>query len=111
MSTHTINGVAYADKRDFLIVGGLQSGDTGYAAATGISLATADFCPDQHMVGLILDAGAGNIAFEMVNGSPMTIPFTVPTGYSEVVLKGLCMQKLLKAASGTTFNGHIWPLF
>jgi hypothetical protein len=109
MSTHTVIGVGSAEKRDSLIVGCLPAGATNYAAATGINVSAADFWPDQHMVALILDAGSGNIAIEMPNGGTMTIPFTVSAGDSKEVLRGVCAQKILTA--GTTYSGHIWPLF
>lgn len=109
MSTHTVKGVDSSAKRDFLIVGCLPAGATDYAAATGIDVSVADFWPDQHMIGVVLDAGSGNIAFQLVNGGVMTVPFTVDAGDCRIDMRGVCIQKIL--TSGTTFSGHIWPLF
>lgn len=109
MSTHTVKGVGSADKRDFLMVGTLLEADTNYSAATGIDVSGADFFPDQHMVAVVLGAGSGNIAFELVNGGVMTLPFTVAAGESVIHMRGVLIQKIL--TTGTTFDGAIWPLF
>jgi hypothetical protein len=86
-----------------------HAGDTGYAAATGISVASVDYAPTETMMGVLLTGGSGNVAFELEGGGVMTLPFTVDTGDVKEVLRGIRISKILK--TGTTFSGYIYPLF
>jgi hypothetical protein len=105
----TIKGVGQATHRGELIVGCPRDGDTNYSVTTGVDHSTTDYFPNQPMVGLILTAGSGNIALELVNKGKMTLPFTVSSGTNELVLRGVLIQQIF--TSGTTFNGYIFPLF
>lgn len=82
----------------------------GYSETTGISLASTDYeHPSLYMTGIICDGGSGNIKIEMANGGTMVIPVTVDTGYFLEVLRGYAINKIVR--TGTTFSGHIFPIF
>lgn len=86
-----------------------HDGDTDYAVATGWGKA-ADYTPAAGAVrGLLCDAGSGNIALTMQNGGEMTIPLTVGSGTFTEILRGAFIKTIKK--TGTTFDGHIWPMF
>lgn len=81
-----------------------------YSETTGISLATTDYeHPTLYITGLICAEGSGNIKIEMANGGTMVLPVTVDTGYFLEVLRGYSITKIFK--TGTTFSGHIFPIF
>lgn len=109
--SHTVKGVGDAKDRDRLLIGCLESGATDYSTTTGIDISTNDFWPDQHFNAIRLTEGSGNIAIEMPNSGVMVLPFTVGAGVNEEHMRGYSMQKILKSALGTTFNGHIFPIF
>jgi hypothetical protein len=85
-------------------------GVNDYSKETGISLATTDYeDPKLLMTGIICDGGSGNIKIEMANGGTMILPVTVDTGYFQEVLRGYAIKKIYR--TGTTFTGHIFPIF
>jgi hypothetical protein len=109
MAATSINGRLHS--RGKLIVGCPLVESGVYSATTGIDVSANDYGIDDMMHGIRLDAGAGNIAFEFENGGTMTLAFAVDSGKNEEFLRGYRIKKILKAASGTTYSGHIFPLF
>ena len=87
-----------------------KDGVDNYSETTGISLASTDYeHPTLFMTGIICGAGSGNIKIEMANGGTMVLPVTVDSGYFQEVLRGYAINKIIR--TGTTFSGHIFPIF
>jgi hypothetical protein len=85
-------------------------GVDSYSETTGIDLSTTDYeHPKYYMTGILCDAGSGNIKLQMTNGGTMILPVTVDTGYFQEVLRGYAINKIIR--TGTTFTGHIFPIF
>lgn len=86
------------------------NGVGGYSETTGVDLSTTDYeHPTLFMTGIICDGGDGNIKIEMANGGTMVLPVTVDSGYFQEVLRGYAINKIIR--TGTTFSGHIFPIF
>lgn len=86
------------------------NGENDYSESTGVDLSTTDYeHPTLYMTGIICDGGAGNIKIEMANGGTMILPVTVDAGYFQEVLRGYSITKIVR--TGTTFTGHIFPIF
>jgi len=92
-----------------------HTGDTGYSATTGISLASISYAPVDgngnviYIRAINLTAGSGDISFNMSGGGTMTLPFTVTAGDSKEVLRSYLITQINK--TGTTFSGSIFPVF
>lgn len=110
----TVKSVASNDLRNKLLIGTLPDGQLNsaganiYSKTTGVDVSATDFFPDQEINQLILTEGAGNIALVFASGEAV-LPFSVASGECKEVLRGMRIQQIL--SSGTTFSGHIFPIF
>jgi hypothetical protein len=87
--------------------------DTGYTVSGGIDL-TSDYTPPYPMNGLILCGNgadkAGDVDVTLEGGGRMLVPCSVPSGYHDIVLRGVSILTLHSSAT-TTFTGRIIPIW
>ena len=99
------------------IVDCVHDSDSDYSKTGGIDISTNVFEPkdsnDKNIImnGLLIEAGSGDIAFEMEGGGEITTGFTTVAGDSKQILTGCRIKKIQNTAGGTTYSGNIFPLF